>query len=727
MNLSHLNDMQRRAVEHTEGPLLVLAGAGSGKTRVLTHRISYLVQEKGVSPYGILAITFTNKAAKEMKERIESLLGGNYNSMWVSTFHSACVRLLRSEIDKIGYEKNFVIYDPTDQQTVIKECLKKLNLDDKQFAPRAVLGSIGKAKDQLVTPDEYTKVFGNDFRNAKIEELYRMYQKRLKGNNALDFDDLIMKTVQLFNDNPTVLNYYQHKFQYILVDEFQDTNMAQYTLVSMLAAQHENLCVVGDDDQGIYSWRGANIENILGFEKDFPKAVAIKLEENYRCTKKILEAANKVVANNAGRKHKKLWTSNNEGEIIQYYKANNEYDEASHIANQIETLRKKENRNYTDFAILYRTNAQSRVLEDGMMKAGIPYKIVAGQRFYDRKEIKDILAYLVTIENPVDDVSVRRIINVPKRGLGLKTLEKIDDYAERMDSTFFEALLDVDEIPGVSTRAAKKILEFTSLIWRLREKRDSFTVTKMVEAIYEQTGYLDELKAENTVEAQSRVENLQEFLSVTVDFDENAETKTLEEFLARTSLESNLDNVEEENAVLLMTLHSAKGLEFPVVFLPGMEEGIFPSFMSLQENNEEEERRLCYVGITRAMEKLYMSHAMMRTLYGRTNCNPCSRFIEEIPDELIDREAPYNRKTEVKKMQTSPLFMGQTTPSFSSEPKLDKNSLQTKKIKAGNKIKHPKFGVGTVVSVSGDILSIAFPSAGIKKISSTFMNLEIVE
>lgn len=720
---NHLNTMQKEAVLTTEGPVLVLAGAGSGKTRVLTHRIAYLVEEKGISPYNILAITFTNKAAKEMKERVEDLLGDYYRDLWVSTFHSSCVRILRMEIDKLGYEKNFVIYDTTDQQVVIKECLKRLNLDEKMFQPRAVLGEIGRAKDQLISPSEYISEFGNDFRNQKISELYKMYQDRLRSNNALDFDDLIMKTVQLFQTNPTVLHYYQNKFKYILVDEFQDTNMAQYTLISLLARSHGNLCVVGDDDQSIYGWRGADIRNILGFEKDFPNTQVIKLEQNYRSTKSILDAANMVVANNTDRKSKKLWTDNKDGEIIEYYRANNEYDEASFIASTIEKLNDEENRPYSQFAVLYRTNAQSRAIEEMLMKRGIPYKIYSGTRFYDRKEIKDILAYLRTIENPVDDVSVKRIINVPKRGIGIKSIEKFEEYGDARGESFFSALLDVDRMPDQSTRVKVQTGKFTNLIMSLREKRDEMTVTQIVEEIYEGTGYIDALMAEDKVEAESRIENLKEFLSLTKDFDENAEVKTLEEFLARTSLETTMDgDDDEENTVVLMTLHSAKGLEFPVVFIPGMEEGIFPSSMSLQENNEEEERRLCYVGITRAREKLYMSHAVQRTLYGRTSANAISRFMNEIPEELINIDKPYSRKQEVRQMQTSPLFTGD----MMHQKKAIGQSIDLNQIKAGSKIKHPKFGVGTVVSVAGEMLTIAFPNAGIKKIASTFIQLEIV-
>ncbi|NLM03675.1 MAG: DNA helicase PcrA [Clostridiales bacterium] len=722
MDLTHLNDMQLKAVKHTEGPLLVLAGAGSGKTRVLTHRISYLVKEKGIYPYNILAITFTNKAAREMKERLEDLMGEDAKDLWVSTFHSSCARILRMDIDKIGYEKNFVIYDTSDQQTVMKECIEKLNLNDRDFNPRLVLSVIGRAKDELIGPKEFIKKQEDDYRSKKIGELYELYQKTLKNNNALDFDDLIMKTVELFEQNPTVLHYYQNKFKYILVDEFQDTNMAQYTLVSMLAHEHENLCVVGDDDQSIYSWRGADIQNILGFEKDFPNATAIKLERNYRSTQNILEAANKVVGNNEKRKEKKLWTNNDMGDIIQYYRADNEYDEASYIAASIKKSIAEENRKYADFAVLYRTNAQSRVLEEEFMKSGIPYKIVAGTRFYDRKEIKDIIAYLITIENPVDDLSVKRIINTPKRGIGAKTIEKIEEYAENMNSSFFEGLLDIKKVPGISARAANQIQSFTDLMMDLRENRMEMTLTEIVETIYDETGYFKSLEDENTVEANSRIENLREFISLTKDFDKNSEIKTLEEFLARTSLESSLDQLEEDNAVLLMTLHSAKGLEFPVVFMPGMEEGIFPSYMSIQENNEEEERRLCYVGITRAREKLYMSHATMRTLYGRTSCNSVSRFLEEIPDNLITREAYEKKKKTVRNTATSPLFTGRGMSGFNTTPKIS----SSEEYKPGNKVKHPKFGIGTIVAVEKDILSIAFPNGGIKKISSAFVKLEKV-
>ncbi|MBM7615157.1 DNA helicase PcrA [Alkaliphilus hydrothermalis] len=733
MDLRHLNQQQREAVCHTEGPLLILAGAGSGKTRVLTHRIAYLVEEMEVFPYRILAITFTNKAAKEMKERIENLLGEYCRDIWVSTFHSSCVRILRKDIDKIGYQKNFVIYDTSDQEVVIKECIKKLELDDKLFHPRAVLGEIGKAKDQLMGYKEFQQTHMGDFRKTKIGKLYEMYQNRLRSNNALDFDDLIMKTVELFQTNPTVLRFYQEKFQYIMVDEFQDTNISQYQLVNLLSRSHKNLCVVGDDDQSIYGWRGADIRNILGFEKDFPGAKVIKLEQNYRSTENILNAANHVVANNQQRKNKRLITENPCGEIIQYHKAVNEYEEAQFIAANIKKVKREDEKRYSDFAILYRTNAQSRVLEEIMLKEGIPYKLFGGLRFYDRKEIKDILSYLKMVENPVDDVALQRIINVPKRGIGLKSIERVADFAAEMGESLFSAFLDVDDIPQLSTRVKVQANKFTELIVDLIQRKNELSVTEIVSEIYEKTGYIDALMEENTVESKSRIENLKEFQSLTKDFDENAEVKTLEEFLARTSLESPVDNMaEDDDAVVLMTLHSAKGLEFPIVFIPGMEEGIFPSKMSLDEDNEEEERRLCYVGITRAMEKLFMTHAVMRTLYGRSGYNSPSRFINEIPAELIAKEAPrkggYDRKAEVRQMQTSPLFRGERQKEpIATKPVGNGGGSTGGSYKAGTKIKHPKFGIGTIVAVDKDMLSIAFPNGGIKKIAAGFIKLEIIQ
>lgn len=722
MNLNHLNQEQRQAVLHTEGPLLILAGAGSGKTRVLIHRIAYLINKEGVSPENILAITFTNKAAKEMKERLNAILGNHYRGSWVSTFHSACVRILRMEIEKLGYGKNFIIYDTMDQLVVIKDCFKKLNLDDKIFDPKSILNSISKAKDKLITPTEYEKAYIEDFRSQKIAKVYEMYQKKLKSNNALDFDDLIMKTVLLFEQFPLVLDYYQSHFKYILIDEFQDTNMGQYRLISLLSKKHQNLCVVGDDDQSIYGWRGADIKNILGFEKDFPNAEVIKLEENYRSTKNILEAANSVVSKNYERKNKKLWTSKEEGKTIGYYCADNEHDEGRYIADSIDRIVRNENKKYSDFAILYRTNAQSRVLEDRLMREAIPYKIYGGTPFYSRKEIKDIVAYLNIIENAIDDVSIKRVINVPKRGVGAKAVEKLDQFAESTEKSFFDALVEVDKVAGLSSSQKAKVKQFATIMIELQKKKDMLSLTELTEEIYEKTGYMQSLFLENTVESLGRIENLEEFKSLTLDYDKNSETKTLEDFLAKTSLESATDNLgDEENVVVLTTLHSAKGLEFPIVFMPGMEEGIFPSPMAIKEKNEEEERRLCYVGITRAMERLYMTHTRMRTLYGRTSYHDISRFIDEIPKELIERKISYNRKKQVHEMQTSSIFKGKLVHEESVSLKTD--SL----IKSGSKIKHPKFGSGTVITLDGSIVSIAFDGMGIKKIDMAFINLNIVE
>ncbi len=715
MDINHLNDMQRQAVCETEGPLLVLAGAGSGKTRVLTHRIAYLVEALGVDPYNILAITFTNKAAKEMKERVEDLLDKPYYHLWISTFHSACVRILRREIETLGYTRNFGIYDPSDQLVVMKECIKNLNLPEKEYHPKAMLGAIGRAKDKLITPDEYLKIEGDDYRNQQIEKLYRMYQRTLRKNNALDFDDLIMKTVTLFKENPKILRYYQNQFKYILVDEFQDTNMAQYTLVSMLADTHKNICVVGDDDQSIYGWRGADIQNILGFEQDFRKTKTIKLERNYRSTNIILEAANEVVAHNRQRKPKKLWTDNDKGKVLNYYKADQERDEARYIADTIEKQRDRGERAYKDFAVLYRTNVQSRIIEEILVQRGIPYQLIGGTRFYDRKEIKDIISYLKAIENPVDDVAIKRIINEPKRGIGKKTIEKIDEYAEMENQDFFQSLRDYQHIPGLSTRVKNKIKEFLGVMLRLQETMDTLSITELTEAVYQDTGYRESLVAEGTIEAKARLENLEEFKSITMEFDKTSEEGTLEAFLGQVSLETSMDRKDEgEEGVMLMTLHSAKGLEFPVVFLPGMEEGIFPSPISIHEGNEEEERRLCYVGITRAMEEVHFIHATMRNIFGNTHVNDMSRFLKEIPENLINMEDPYDRRTEVQKQRMK------KTSDFTG-------AFPMEKVQPGSQVYHPKFGQGKVVGKQGSMLTIIFDKAGLKKIDPAYINLQILE
>ncbi|MFZ5966075.1 MAG: UvrD-helicase domain-containing protein [Bacillota bacterium] len=1088
MDLSVLNDKQREAVLHTEGPLLILAGAGSGKTRVLTHRIAYMIDHLGVHPGQILAITFTNKAAKEMKDRVEDLLG-RYTDVWVSTFHSACVRILRYDIDKIGYTRDFVIYDSSDQQTLIKQCLKELNIDDKQYPPSYIQSKIGQAKDQMQTPKKYYDFIGNDTHLIPAAQVYELYQKKLKKNNALDFDDLIFKTVELFRDHQEVLSYYQSKFQYILVDEYQDTNKSQYSLIRMLAAKHRNLCVVGDDDQcipegmqihtplgnkniealteeqqiicasghsnvmigaiektmkkaykgllvkiktkagkeikgtpnhigfaninpqpgiyyvylmykkgygyrigqtqgvrsrkgeivnglavrlnqehadkmwilsvcenkeeaiyleqflstkygipttvfhangrnmamsqtyidrmfreldtekavvqlmndlivfeeyphhipnavirggstrrvinmnafggrktgndcgwhshriclntsgeqlksdlshefpvrsgqrntwrieterkeydeavayvkkiqqyeetleivnkarlteeksfyymplahmkptmsvpilengrivediietveyeeyegwvydlsiptyrqyicggvvvhnSIYGWRGADIRNILSFEDDFPNAMVVKLEQNYRSIQNVLDAANTVIKNNKGRKSKKLWTANKEGDKIGYYRAMNEHDEGLFITNQIVSMVETEGRNYAEFAILYRTNAQSRVIEEMLLKANIPYKIIGGHKFYDRKEIKDIIAYLRLIQNPVDDISLKRVLNVPKRGIGDRTIDRMEEYARQTGDSLFGVLLNDDAIQEFSKKVVTGIRDFVLLISKYGQQKEEISVTQLIRNVLDESGYLKALENENTIEATTRIENLQEFISVAMEFERNSEVATLEEFLANISLMSDIDNMEEEeNAVVLMTLHSAKGLEFPVVFMAGMEEGIFPSSRSIIEDEDvEEERRICYVGITRAREKLFLTHALIRTLYGRTMYNGVSRFIDEIDEHLLDRDKEEVKKAERQALAPAPGIYRGVPLKEAARPMEVKD---TASIRPGAKVAHDKFGKGTVISVkgSGDTaeLTIAFDSAGIKKLVFGYAPIKIM-
>jgi DNA helicase-2/ATP-dependent DNA helicase PcrA len=726
--LSGLNKEQQEAVKTTEGPLLIMAGAGSGKTRVLTHRIAYLMVEKAVNPYNILAITFTNKAAREMKERVGQLMGGAAEEVWISTFHSMCVRILRRDIDRIGFNRNFTILDSTDQQSVIKGILKDKNLDSKKFDPRSILGSISSLKNELIDPEAYSKQAGSLYERV-VSEVYEEYQKRLRKNQSLDFDDLIMTTIHLFKRVPDVLEYYQRKFQYIHVDEYQDTNKAQYVLVKLLASRFQNLCVVGDSDQSIYRWRGADISNILSFEKDYPNAHVILLEQNYRSTKRILQAANEVIKNNINRKPKKLWTENPEGQKIVYYRAGNEQAEAQFVAGKIKELVDSGKRKLSDFAILYRTNAQSRVVEEVLMKSNIDYTIVGGIKFYDRKEIKDILAYLRLIANPDDDISLLRVINVPKRGIGSTSMDKIARYAQENDLSLFQALEEADFI-GLSPKITKAVLEFRDLIKGYTQMQEYLSVTELVEEVLDKSGYRDMLKAEKTLEAQSRLENIDEFLSVTKGFEENSEDKSLIAFLTDLALVADIDRLDEEEtdqqSVVLMTLHSAKGLEFPVVFLIGMEEGVFPHSRSLTDEEEmEEERRLAYVGITRAEEELYLTNAEMRTLYGRTTMNPVSRFIQEIPEELLD---------EVEEKKTFPRFHSHHSVS-SREASIRQMPVSTggEEIdwKVGDKAKHKKWGIGTVVSVKGEKenmeLDIAFPSpTGVKRLLAKFAPIQKV-
>ncbi|WP_253280173.1 DNA helicase PcrA [Bacillus sp. FJAT-27445] len=708
-----------------------MAGAGSGKTRVLTHRIAYLMAEKHVAPWNILAITFTNKAAREMKERVESILGPGADDIWISTFHSMCVRILRRDIDRIGINRNFSILDTADQLSVIKGILKERNLDPKKFDPRSILGTISSAKNELTEPEEFSKVAGGYY-DQVVSDVYADYQKKLLKNQSLDFDDLIMTTIKLFDRVPEVLEFYQRKFQYIHVDEYQDTNRAQYMLVKQLAERFQNLCVVGDSDQSIYRWRGADITNILSFEKDYPNASVILLEQNYRSTKRILRAANEVIKNNSNRKPKNLWTENDEGIKISYYRGDNEFGEGQFVAGKIHQLHSTGKRKLSDIAILYRTNAQSRVIEETLLKAGLNYNIVGGTKFYDRKEIKDILAYLRLVSNPDDDISFTRIVNVPKRGVGATSLEKIASYAAINGLSFFQAIQQVDFI-GVSAKAANALDSFRQMIENLTNMQDYLSITELTEEILDKTEYREMLKAEKSIEAQSRLENIDEFLSVTKNFEQKSEDKTLVAFLTDLALIADIDQLDQKeeesggkDAITLMTLHAAKGLEFPVVFLMGLEEGVFPHSRSLMEEAEmEEERRLAYVGITRAEQELYLTNAKMRTLFGRTNMNPESRFIAEIPDDLLENlnEKKETRATSARKMQPR---RGPVSRPVSYASKTGGDTLNWA---VGDKAGHKKWGTGTVVSVKGEgegtELDIAFPSpVGVKRLLAAFAPIE---
>ncbi|AGK52109.1 DNA helicase PcrA [Bacillus sp. 1NLA3E] len=723
--LNGLNPEQQKAVTATNGPLLIMAGAGSGKTRVLTHRIAYLMVEKSVNPYNILAITFTNKAAREMKERIQSIMGGAADEVWISTFHSMCVRILRRDIDRIGFSRNFTILDTTDQQSVIKGILKAKNIDPKQFDPRAMLGAISSAKNELIDTGTYSKTAGGYF-EKKVAEVYEEYQSRLRKNSALDFDDLIMLTIQLFQRVPEVLEYYQRKFQYIHVDEYQDTNRAQYMLVKLLAARFKNLCVVGDSDQSIYRWRGADIANILSFEKDYPNAKVILLEQNYRSSKRILLAANEVISNNLNRKAKNLWTENQAGNKINYFRADSEKGEAQFVAGKIKELVGSGKYKQANIAILYRTNAQSRVIEEVLLKSNIDYSIVGGIKFYERKEIKDIISYLKLIANPDDEIALQRVINVPKRGIGSSSYDKIVEFALTHDMSLFQALESV-ELIGLSPKVTKAAAEFRDLINGYTRMQEFLSVTEMVEELLDKSGYRDMLKAEKSLESQSRLENLDELLSVTKNFEEANEDKSLIAFLTDLALVADIDSLDDEgqkkdDTVVLMTLHSAKGLEFPVVFLMGLEEGVFPHSRSLQEEAEmEEERRLAYVGITRAEQQLFISNAQMRTLYGRTTSNAPSRFIKEIPADLLEGIEP------VKKAVASfPTFAKQSQRKPVVRPNIASPTGGAEiGWRVGEKAEHGKWGTGTVVSVKGEgegiELDIAFPSpVGIKRLLAKF-------
>lgn len=722
--LGGLNDVQREAVQHTKGPLLIMAGAGSGKTRVLTHRIAYLLVEKEVAPWNILAITFTNKAAREMKERVGDLTGPALGQqIWISTFHSMCVRILRRDGDRLGISKNFTILDGGDQQSVIKQILKDQNIDQKKFPPRAILSKISAAKNQLKTADTFARE-ASDFYTNLVSEVYTEYERRLRSNQSLDFDDLIMRTIHLLERVPDVLETYQRKFQYIHVDEYQDTNFAQYKLVSLLAERYQNLCVVGDSDQSIYRWRGADIANILSFESDYPTARVILLEQNYRSTKTIIDAANGVIENNMSRKPKKLWTDNDEGGQIHYFHSFDEQSEARFIAATIRDLM-EEGRNYRDTAILYRTNAQSRAIEEALMKSNIPYQIFGGTKFYERKEIKDILAYLRLIANPDDDISFSRVISVPKRGIGASTLQKIANYAAAQDLSMFQAVGEIEQV-GLSKRFTKTLKDFSEQILNWVKMREYLSVTELVEDILERSGYRKMYENEQSLEAQSRLENIEELLSVTQHFEKENEDTSLIAFLTDLTLEADIDRLDADDAqepadaVSLMTLHSAKGLEFPVVFIAGLEQNVFPHSRSMGNDEEmEEERRLAYVGMTRAEEELYLTNAQMRTLYGYTNNNPVSPFINEIPESFLQ---------EVEVEPQDQAASGPIGPRRASRimPVRDAGVIDWQ---VGDKLTHPKWGEGTVVSLKGEgescQLDIAFANGiGIKRLLATIAPIE---
>lgn len=748
-----LNKEQYKAATTIEGPILILAGAGSGKTRVLTYRMAHMIQDKNIYPSQILAITFTNKAAQEMKERIKSLIGDVVDNMWVSTFHSSCVRILRREIDKIGYNRNFTIYDSYDQKTLMKQCMKELNINDKDITDKEIISKIGQQKDKLVSAEQYKKQNENDFRLNKIADVYLMYQKKLKANNALDFDDLIFNTVKLFRKNPDVLEFYQRKFKYIMVDEYQDTNGAQYELTKLLAAAHRNICVVGDDDQSIYGWRGADITNILNFEKDYKGAKVIKLEQNYRSKANILKAANVVIKNNPHEHIKTLRTENEEGEKIKVYRAFSDRNEGDFVANEIKNLVQKDDKKYKDCAILYRTNAQSRIFEDIFMKRDIPYRIIGGLKFYDRKEIKDIMAYLKLINNPLDDVSLKRIINVPKRSIGATTVEKLQQFANYMDECMYSALLDIDNITTLSSRAISSLNKFTSIINSFIRRKDEIKVSELIKEVLNETGYIDVLKKSNETEDITRIENLKELVSAAVEFENSSEDTSLSAFLEKTVLVADVDNYDEESdTVVLMTVHSAKGLEFPVVFMVGMENGIFPGAASLNSYVEmEESRRLCYVAITRAKEKLYITSAQCRNVFGRTVSYAESDFVSEIDANLKEyvngvnnnnnrssqrrnlgnnSERSYFENLNLKPQNASFNSLNNYETSSIKKEKVDIKTLKSSDISVGLKVKHPKFGIGTIVTINknGDAvnLTIAFQSNGVKKLRMDMAPLELL-
>ena len=759
-----LNEPQREAVYHTDGPLLILAGAGSGKTRVLTHRIAYLIGERGVNPWNILAITFTNKAAEEMRQRVDNLVGFGAESVWVSTFHSACVRILRRFIDRLGYENHFTIYDTDDQKTLIKEVCRKVDVDTKVFKERSLLSAISSAKNEMILPDEFELNAGGDFAKMKIAKVYREYEAQMRANNALDFDDLLVKTVQLLQTQPDVLESYQERFRYIMVDEYQDTNTVQFQLVSLLAGKYKNLCVVGDDDQSIYKFRGANIRNILDFEHEFPDAKVIKLEQNYRSTGNILNAANSVIANNRGRKEKSLWTENGEGELIRLRQFDTAFDEADFIGEDIKSA-VRQGGSYNDSAVLYRTNAQSRLLEEKFIAMNIPYKIVGGVNFYARREIKDLLAYLKTIDNGRDDVAVRRIINVPKRGIGLTTINRIQESATERGIGFYEALLAPELIAGVG-RSATKLDSFAALIEYFKTLAEEMNITDLLQEVIEKTGYIESLENEDKEEAKTRKENIDELISKAATYEESCQDKdekaTLSGFLEEVALVADIDSLDEDQEyVVLMTLHSAKGLEFPRVYLAGMEDGLFPGYMSINAGDREEleeERRLCYVGITRAEQELTLTSARRRMVHGETQYNPMSRFVKEIPRELLDTgNKKFTQETEIPAQQNTyarareafraqaftgalggmtpaknqgvgkPLTGSQALASLQKGSQLAAGGNGPLGYEVGDRVRHVKFGEGTVTDIKeggrDHEVTIEFDSVGTRKMFAKFARL----
>ena len=765
--LNGLNDRQKEAVEYLDGPLLILAGAGSGKTRVLTYKIAYLLEKKIVKPWEILAITFTNKAAKEMKERVEGLVGAEAQDMWLGTFHSVCVRILKREIELLGYSRDFNIFDEIDKDKVIKEVMKKLNIDDKIYPTGLIKAEISKAKEVMKDDKQYAKDAMGDFRKEEIAKVYTMYQQTLRKNNSIDFDDIIMLTVQLFLEHPDRLAYYQEKYKYVLVDEYQDTNKTQFLLISLLTAGTGNICVVGDESQSIYGFRGADITNILNFEKEFPSAKIIKLEENYRSTKNILNAANEVIKNNSSKIDKVLWTQNKEGEKINYKTLNNEYEEVEYVVETIDDLCRKENKKYSDFAVLFRTNAQARVLEEVFMRTGTPYKLIGGIKFYARKEIKDIISYLKLINNKNDNIALKRIINEPKRGIGDTALDKLDNMAQEKGMSIFELIQDNMNLAGL--RSAGNIILFRDMMNDLMANKETFKVSDLIKRVLKISGYEDMLNAEGTKETEIRFENLMEFIGVAIEFEnENAEN-TLEDFLDSIALVSDVDNLDESTeAVTLMTMHSAKGLEFDDVFLVGMEEGLFPSKRSIEEDaSTEEERRLCYVAITRAKDQLFLTNTKKRTLYGSTSFSLPSRFIDEIPDNLLTEDSVENKESrgirrqssflddEYKRVETylSNRDRVQTTRGTIKPQNKPKVGISVEsflknlggataapqkqmqpgemKYKVGMEVKHKKFGVGTIQNIEpeGDDfkLEIMFENSGFKRLMANFTPLEIIE